>query len=271
MAQYRICDFFDIFRCDKGSSFDESADPACKNEENACTRACSDIDELCDSLFFRLSRLRNYRNDIFFDPVVGIDLFCDLLPLLYFSFIQNFVEFLRELASFEFLNYFKFFVRCRIVYQHFEHESVDLCFWKRIRSFLFKRVLCRKNDERVGEFKSVAADRDLTLLHRFKKRRLNFCRCTVYFVGKDDIRENDTFFRLKTVLRHVEDPASDYISGKQVGSKLYSLEIKVGRVCKSFYRSRFCKSGNAFEQNVPFADHSHDERFDHLFLADYNF
>ena len=78
-----------------------------------------------------------------------------------------------------------------------KHETVELCFRKRISTFLFYRVLCCEYEERSLEFICLSRYGNVFLLHRFEEGCLCFRRCSVDFVGEDDVGEHRTFHELK--------------------------------------------------------------------------
>jgi hypothetical protein len=68
-----------------------------------------------------------------------------------------------------------------------EQEAVELCFGKRIGSFLLDRVSGREDEKRIGKRVRLGPDGDPFLLHRLKEGRLRLRRRPIDFVGQDQV------------------------------------------------------------------------------------
>ena len=134
---------------------------------------------------------------------------------------------IRLLARNILTDYQFFFLFLRIVDNDFQHETIDLRFGKRIRSFLFNRVLCSHYEKRFRKFIGRFADRHLTFLHGFEQRTLHLGRSTVDFVGQYEVREYRTlldkkFFAFLTVYHR-----PDHVGRQQVRCKLDTTVFSV--------------------------------------------
>src|SRR5262245_61887495 len=76
---------------------------------------------------------------------------------------------------------------CRILDADLHHEAVQLGFGQWVCSFVFNRVLSRKDRQYGRKRMRGSVDRDLALLHGLQQRRLCFCRSAVDFIRKYDI------------------------------------------------------------------------------------
>src|SRR5215212_3457155 len=116
--------------------------------------------------------------------------------------------------------HFLFFITRGIADVQLQHETVDLCFRERIRSFLLNRVLRSKNEKGFFEYVRRAADRDLFLLHRLEQRRLYLGGRAVDLVSKNDVGEDRSFLHGELSVRLVVDLGADDIGGQEIGREL---------------------------------------------------
>ena len=105
-----------------------------------------------------------------------------------------------------------------------EHETIQLRLRQLVCAFLFDRVLCRKNQERIGEGISLVADCDLALLHRFEQRALNFGWRAIDFVGQNQIRKDRPELGREFAAARIVNERSDQIRGQQIGRELQPLK-----------------------------------------------
>ena len=128
---------------------------------------------------------------------------------------------------------FPFIGFVRIIENDLEHEAIHLRFGQWICAFLINRIFRGEHEERRRQLHRFAAERDLSFLHRFEQRALDFGRRTIYFIGQNEVRKNwaarDVVFG---ILRIVNQRAEN-IRGQQVGRELDAIEFRLhgGREC----------------------------------------
>ena len=77
-----------------------------------------------------------------------------------------------------------------IVEPEIEHEPVELCFGKRVGSFLLDGILRGEHEERFLQRIRLSGGGHAMLLHRLEQRRLRLRRRAVDLVGQDDVGEH---------------------------------------------------------------------------------
>src|SRR5262249_7184713 len=77
----------------------------------------------------------------------------------------------------------------RVVHEDFEHEAVDLGFRKSVGALGLDWVLGGEHEKGLGDMVSLAADRDLMLLHYLEESGLDLSRGPVDLVGEEEVRE----------------------------------------------------------------------------------
>ena len=119
-----------------------------------------------------------------------------------------------------------------------------------------------------------SAHRDLIFLHRLKKRRLGFRRCSIDLVGQHNMREdragNKTKLSFPPRLILEDHIRACHIRGHQVRRKLDSLERHFKRLCQSANQQRLGKAGYSNEQGVTITQECHKQLVDDIFLPDHN-
>ena len=68
----------------------------------------------------------------------------------------------------------KLFFLVGISHRHPDRKTVELCFGQGIRSDISRGVLCRNDEERIGETVRYSVNGHAVILHRFEKARLCF-------------------------------------------------------------------------------------------------
>ena len=153
-----------------------------------------------------------------------------------------------------------FLVYRRVIYHHFQHETVYLSFRKHVCAFLLYGVLRCHYHKWVGQTEGFVANGYLMLLHCLEQCTLNLSRCTVNFVRQDEVckhrsfLDQELFFFLRIYL------CSHYIGWKKVGSKLYATVFCTYKLRKGLYSERLCQPGHAFEQDMPIAEQTNQQR-----------
>ena len=133
---------------------------------------------------------------------------------------------------------------------HLEHETIELGLGKLISALLLDGVLRRQNQERIGKFECLLADRDLPLLHRLQQRALHLRRRAVDFVRKDQIGKNRPELRAELPIAWIVDQRADEISRKKVGSELKALKARADRVRQRANRKSLRQAGHPLEEDM---------------------
>ena len=128
----------------------------------------------------------------------------------------------------------------------------------------------RHHKEWFRQAEGLVTNCHLTLLHRLKKGRLNFCRGTVNLVGEYEIGENRSATNLELLGFLGINHCSDDIRRKKVRSELYSAEFGIHRRRQSVDCQGFCQSRHTFEKYVSVREKPYEKVLNELFLAHYD-
>ena len=127
-------------------------------------------------------------------------------------------------------------------------------FRQRVRSFEFDGVLSGEDVERLFQDIGVAFDRHRSFLHRFEKSRLRLWRSTVDLVGKNDIRENWSFYKDPSTFAggaiFFDNFRSRNIGRHQVRCELDTFEIEMKNLRHRGNQQRFGQTGYASDNGV---------------------
>ncbi len=160
----------------------------------------------------------------------------------------------------------------RIPNQQLEEETIQLCFGKRIGSFLLDRILSRHDEERLLQFEPRPADRDRSFLHGFEQGGLGLRGGSIDLVRQADLRENRPPLKLKDspAFRRLHDHVGAQNVGRhQIGSELDAIELADPAFAPSVrHQQRFAESGDALEQTVPTNKQASQNAMHNLFVAD---
>ena len=96
----------------------------------------------------------------------------------------------------------------------------------------------------------MLTDGHLLFLHGLKQCALDLGWCSVNFVGQNEIRKNWPMLDAKLSFLGVVNFCAHNIGGQHVGGELDAMKLRVHQRSESFQRKRFCKTRNAFEQNM---------------------
>ena len=99
----------------------------------------------------------------------------------------------------------------RVADNHFQHEAVDLCFRKRIGSFLFNGILRSQDQEWFFEREGLFADGNLSFLHGFQQGALHLGGCPVDLVGQHEVGEDRSPADGETLLLLIVDHRADQV------------------------------------------------------------
>ena len=165
-----------------------------------------------------------------------------------------------------------FFRSGRVIDVDEEHEAVELCFGKRVGSFLLDGVLRRKNEEGGIELVGSAKHGDVAFLHGLKHGRLGLGGRTVDFVGEDDVRKDGAFYEFELAFSAVavvlNDVGSGDVGGHQVGCELNAVEVEMEGLGNAGNEKGFSEAGNTHEESVSAGEETDREFLDDFFLAD---
>ncbi len=160
-----------------------------------------------------------------------------------------------------------FFFQLRIVDDDLQHETVHLCFRKRISTFLFNRVLCSHYEERLRKFEGFLAQCHLTFLHRFEQGTLHFGRGTVDFVRQYEVGEDRTTLGDELFVLLAINHGTDYVGREQVWSKLDTAIFRIDERCKCLDGKCLGQSRHPFQQDVSVGQQANQQRFNQMFLT----
>ena len=163
------------------------------------------------------------------------------------------------------------FVKARVLNDELEHETVHLCFGKRIRTVLFDRVLRSKYEEGFVHLSRYTHNRYGVFLHGFEQCGLRFRGSTVDFVGKDDVAEDRTGLELEgrvTIFVFYDDVRTRNVRRHQVWRELNTGEGKVEYAAKRTNQTGLTYARYTFKQYVTTSDHCDNRTFNDFFLTD---
>ncbi len=156
----------------------------------------------------------------------------------------------------------------RIVDDHLEHETVDLCLRQLIGTFLLDRVLSSHDEERVGQGESLLADGHLMLLHCLKQSALHLGRSTVDLISQHEVGEDRTFLDLKVLVFLGIDHCTYHVGRQQIGCKLYPAEVSIHELRECLDGEGLCQARYALQQDVAVAEQRNEQRIDQMLLTD---
>ena len=160
-----------------------------------------------------------------------------------------------------------FFFQLRIVDDDLQHETVYLCFWKWICTFLFNRVLCSHYEERFRQVECFLAQCYLTFLHRFEQSTLYLSRSTVDFVRQYKVCEDRTTLSDELFVLLAINHGTDHVGRQQVRSKLDTAILCIDKLCESLDSKCLCQSRYTFEEDVSVGQQTNQQRFHQMFLS----
>ena len=164
------------------------------------------------------------------------------------------------------------FVSAWIVDPQTEEKPIELRLGKRVRSFLFDRVLRRNDHEWFNELVRFTPDGDLMFGHRFEKRCLRFGRRSVDFVRENEIGEHRASLKLKLAIARLliglDQFRAENVGRHHVGRELNpgELEIKTFRQCTDEKGLR--QPRNADYERVAVAQQGDEQLLDDFVLPD---
>src|SRR3954453_2694893 len=107
----------------------------------------------------------------------------------------------------------------------------------------------------------------LALSHRLQQSRLSLRSGAVDFICEHDVREDWAGFPFENSRMLVVNRQTNYVRGKQVRSKLYSLESTVQRTRQRMSQTGLANSGNVFNQQVAAGKQRHDRKANRFRLS----
>ena len=114
----------------------------------------------------------------------------------------------------------------------------------------------------------LAADRDLTLLHRLEQRALHFRGRPVDLVRQHEVREHRAERDLELAELLVEDPRPDDVGRNEIRGELDALELAADRLGEGLHRHRLGQPGHPLDKEVAAGEQCHDHALEQGVLAD---
>ena len=220
-----------IFRNDIASSLDESVCTGSLTKTDTCTRTTTKGNH----------RLQFLQTVVLWETCSEYDISNILLNLLVNIHLTNnltsFDDFLRRAyrnyswqTSSKILTHDALLLlKCWIADNNLQHETVHLCLWQWIGTFLLNWVLGSHYEERLWKSKCLLSDCYLMLLHSLKQSTLYLCWSTVDLIGKHEVCEYRTFLHLEVLVLLRVDHSTYYVSREKVRSKLNTTELRVNK------------------------------------------
>ena len=166
------------------------------------------------------------------------------------------------------MQYLALLVALRIVDDHLQHETVDLCLGQRVGALLLDGVLRRHHQERLVELVGRLTYGHLSFLHSLQQCALHLRRCTVNLIRQDEVREDRSFLHHEVLVLLAVNQRTDQVGRQQVRRKLYPAESCVYRLCKTCDSKGLGQSRHTLEQYVTVAQQSNHHALHHVFLSD---
>ena len=147
-------------------------------------------------------------------------------------------------------------------------------FGQGVRAFLFDRVLCGEDEERLGQRVPLAADRHLTLLHRLQERRLRLWGRAIDLVREKDVGEHRTLqeseFALTCRAILMDDFGTGDVRRHEIRRELNAVEVESQASSQRVDQQRLGETRHAFENAVAASEDGDEELLDNVVLADYD-
>src|SRR5690606_3788643 len=162
---------------------------------------------------------------------------------------------------------FDFLFEIWVINVNFEQETVQLCFWQTVRTFLLHRILCCQNNKWQIHHILMSVNGYLTFFHHLKQCRLCFCWCTVNLINQNHVRENWPFFEFEFGGFHIKDRSSQNITRHQIWCELYSAETYIQGLCQEFRGNGLSNTRNTFNQGMSIGQDGRNQHINHAFLS----
>ena len=160
------------------------------------------------------------------------------------------------------------FLDRRVVDEDLEQEAVALRLGQRVDTLVLDGVLRRHDEEWARHRIGGSADRDVPLGHHLEERRLHLCRCTVNFVGEEEVRDNRAELGVELLTALAVDARSEQIGWHEVWRELNAGEAAADDLRERLDRERLGHTGDTLEEDVPASEQSDEDALDELILAD---
>ncbi len=159
-----------------------------------------------------------------------------------------------------------FVVGARVADIDLGEEAVELRFGQGIGAFVLDRVLCRDDDERIGERSAHPVDTHLAFLHCLEQRGLGLRRRAVDLVGQQQVGEHRTLAERGLARSQRHRPGE--VGGQHVGRELHPPEVDADRARERVRDERLGHTRNAFEQQVAADGDRREQHLDDAVLTD---
>ncbi len=276
MPQNVMCKILDIFWKYEFTSFEQGSYASCAYERETCTSWCTVRKLRYYIIFFfdHFSAFReNIRNIVVYFFVYKnsfrniVDHFekirCIQNWLCFFVFFLGFMRFTEK--------YLFFISFLRIIKNDLQGKSIQLCFWKRIRSFVFERILCSDHKKRCWKWNTFFPDRYLFFFHSFQKCWLYFWWSTIDLVCEENLCKNRTFSNFELTRLGTVYLASSQIRRKEIRSKRNSFEFISEYFCDRIHGFGFSESWNSLDKCMSSRKKREQKFFDQNILSNYFF
>ena len=167
-----------------------------------------------------------------------------------------------------------FFIVRWVIQKQVEHETVELCFWKRVRTLLFDWVLCSEHEERLFETIRCTRGGYGILLHGFEQSSLRLWRRAVDFVGQHDVGKDWPLDKAKCFLAGgsvlFDHFGTGNVARHQIGRELHAREGQVHGVSHRANEQCLGKTRHTDQQTVSAGEECNQELLDNIRLSNDN-
>ncbi len=154
-----------------------------------------------------------------------------------------------------------------IVDEHLHQEPVDLGLRQRVGALRLDRVLCGKDEERLGDAVRLATDRHLVLLHDLEQGRLHLRGRTVDLVGEEEVAEHRAELSVEAVAGAIDTGAHE-VGRDEVGRELDAPERPAEDLGERLHGQGLGEAGHALDQDVSAGEQRHEDALEHPLLSD---
>ncbi|GBE29703.1 hypothetical protein BMS3Bbin04_00725 [bacterium BMS3Bbin04] len=100
---------------------------------------------------------------------------------------------------------------------------------------------------------------------------MNLCRSAIDLIRQNELGENGSGLGLEGAFARIIDQCSDQIGGEQVRRELDAVEAAIHGRSQALDCQSFSQSRHTFQENVSIGQHTYQQTFYHVFLADQYF
>ena len=227
MAQYIVSHSTNILGNNIATTLNESISASSLSQIDAGTRRTTKrnhVLEILQAITLGITGGEHDISNILLDLLVDINLAnhaASLQNLLGCSYRGNGRHLACDILADNLLLLFE----CRIIDNHLEHETVDLCLRQWVGTLLLDRVLSSHYQEWVRQLKGLTTDSNLLFLHGLEQCTLHLCWGTVNFIGQHEVGKYGALLYLELLVLLRVDHSTYHVSREQVGGKLNTAVI----------------------------------------------